>query len=226
MFDRIRHHLNPATGLAIVALFASLGGVSYAAATIGTSEIENGAVNAKKLKRNAVTTAKIRGNAVTGAKVNEGTLSEVPRAAKADSATTAAKATTAADSEQLGGSPASSYGSGIVGAMVSAPGAGAGIPSGGTGSPIGDGDYGIPMPVPTEAKNLFVRVEGDASRPFVVKVTDGEDDTLTCGGVGACFTPASVTFEAGDLVRVTVTVPPGPGAFAGAVYQSGYQLSP
>jgi hypothetical protein len=226
MLRTIRSQLNPATALAIVALFASLGGVSYAAATIGTSDIENGAVNAKKLKRNAVSTPKIRVNAVTGAKVNEGTLSEVPKAAKADSATTAGKASLATDSEQLGGHPASSYGSGIVGAMVSAPGVGAGIPSGGSGSPIGDGDSGIPMPVPTTAKNLFVRVSGDPSRPFVAKITDGDDDTLTCAGSGACFSPAAVDFETGDLVEMTVTVLPGGAAFAGAVYQAGYQLTP
>jgi hypothetical protein len=73
--------ISPASVLAIVALFAALGGVSYAAGKIGTGQIKNGAVTKKKLHRNAVATAKIRNNAVTGAKVDEATLGIVPDAA-------------------------------------------------------------------------------------------------------------------------------------------------
>ena len=69
--------------LATVALFAAFGGVSYAAATIGTSNIKNGAVTTKKLKKEAVTTVKIKDDAVSGAKVQESSLGQVPSAAKA-----------------------------------------------------------------------------------------------------------------------------------------------
>lgn len=92
MLRRIRTRITPATVLATIALFAALGGVSYAAGKIGTSQIKNGAVTAKKLHRNAVgtnkvrngavKTAKIAGDAVTGAKVAESTLGTVPDAAK------------------------------------------------------------------------------------------------------------------------------------------------
>ena len=45
MFRRIRKHANPASLLAIVALFVALGGVSYAAATIGSAQIAYAATN-------------------------------------------------------------------------------------------------------------------------------------------------------------------------------------
>lgn len=101
--------ISPATPVALVALFVALGGVSYAAATIGTSDLQNGAVTKKKLHRNAVAPGKIRNgavvrkklrngavngpkiaaDAVTGDKVVESSLGKVPSAASADSATNA-----------------------------------------------------------------------------------------------------------------------------------------
>jgi len=55
--------------VALVALFVSLGGVSYAAVRIGTGNIKNGAVTAKKLHRSAVTRNKIRSHAVIHTKL-------------------------------------------------------------------------------------------------------------------------------------------------------------
>jgi len=119
MFRKLNGRLSPATPIAALALFAALGGVSYAAGTIGTADLKNGAVTKKKLHRNAVapgkirdgavigpkirdgavgtakigddavTTEKIADDAVTGAKVAEATLGQVPSAASADSATSA-----------------------------------------------------------------------------------------------------------------------------------------
>jgi hypothetical protein len=66
--------------ISVIALVMALGGIGYAAGTIGTSEIENGAVTAKKLHRGAVKTNKIRPDAVTGPKVAESTLGRVPSA--------------------------------------------------------------------------------------------------------------------------------------------------
>lgn len=60
---------SPAMVVALLALFVSLGGVSYAATKIGTRQIKNGAVTAKKLHKNAVTTKKIHNGAVNGAKI-------------------------------------------------------------------------------------------------------------------------------------------------------------
>jgi hypothetical protein len=61
---------SPAMVVASIALFVAVGGISWAAATIGTSDIQNGAVTAKKLHKNAVTKNKIKRQAVTGAKLS------------------------------------------------------------------------------------------------------------------------------------------------------------
>lgn len=103
MFRRNKIRISPASPIALVALFVALGGVSYAAVgTIGTNDLETGAVTKKKLHRNAVVPGKIRAaavtreklaagsvsteklvdQAVTGAKVDEATLGTVPDAAK------------------------------------------------------------------------------------------------------------------------------------------------
>lgn len=245
MSRMLRNSLTPSSLLATAALFIALGGVSYAAATIGTSEIENGAVTTKKLKKNAVTAVKIRTNAVTGAKVDESSLGQVPKAAEAVKADTAAKATnadhavqagkadtavtatTAGNAEQLGGIAASQFGSGIVGAAITAPPVAALAPSGATGAPIGSGDdFQMPIPVPLEVGNLFVKAVGDLSRPFVASLRNPGGQALTCGGVAACTIPGPVAFKPGDSLELAVTVLPGAGAFAGATYQVGYQITP
>jgi hypothetical protein len=65
-----RFRPSPALVVSLIALFVSLGGMSYAAATkIGTRGIKNGAVTSKKLHKNAVTAKKIRKGAVTGSKL-------------------------------------------------------------------------------------------------------------------------------------------------------------
>jgi hypothetical protein len=99
-----RRRPSPALVIATIALFMAIGGIGYAAATIGTSDIKNNAVTAKKLHKNAVVKKKIKNNAVNGAKVqdnsltgsdiNESTLGQVPSAANADNATNAGNAGT------------------------------------------------------------------------------------------------------------------------------------
>ena len=60
---------SPALVISTIALFVAIGGISWAAATIGTNDIKNNAVTAKKLHKKAVTTKKIKNNAVNGSKV-------------------------------------------------------------------------------------------------------------------------------------------------------------
>ncbi len=79
-----RFRPSPALVISLIALFVSVSGVAWAAATIGTSDIKNGAVTAAKLHTDAVTSpkikngavggAKIKNNAVNGAKVADGSL--------------------------------------------------------------------------------------------------------------------------------------------------------
>ena len=62
-----------ATVLSLIALFAALGGTSYAAATISGKQVKNG----------TLTGADIKNNSVGGADVKESKLGQVPSAAKA-----------------------------------------------------------------------------------------------------------------------------------------------
>src|SRR5919197_3621150 len=60
---------SPALVISLIALFVSISGIGYAAATIGTSDIKSGAVTSSKLHKRAVTTKKIKDDAVNGSKV-------------------------------------------------------------------------------------------------------------------------------------------------------------
>ncbi len=72
MLRRLR--LSPAMVVAMLSLLVSLGGVSYAATKIGTSQIKNGAVTTPKLHKNAVATGKIQNAAVTADKIAGGAV--------------------------------------------------------------------------------------------------------------------------------------------------------
>jgi hypothetical protein len=84
--------------VAMVALFLSLGGVSWgvASGTIGTKQIRNnsirsvdirnGQVTSRDLRNNDVRGKDIRNNTLTGRDINEASLGKVPSAAQADMA--------------------------------------------------------------------------------------------------------------------------------------------
>jgi hypothetical protein len=72
MFRSIRKHLNPASLIAMVALFAALGGVSYAAATINGKDIKNKSIAGKKLKNGAVNKAKVKKGSLTADRLTAG----------------------------------------------------------------------------------------------------------------------------------------------------------
>jgi trimeric autotransporter adhesin len=60
---------SPAMVVALIALFVSVGGVSYAASKIGTNDIKRGAVTKPKIAKKAVTTGKLDRQAVKGGKI-------------------------------------------------------------------------------------------------------------------------------------------------------------
>jgi hypothetical protein len=64
-----RFRPSPAMVVASIALFVAVGGISWAAATIGTNDIQNKAVTAKKLHNHAVGKRKIKRHAVAGEKL-------------------------------------------------------------------------------------------------------------------------------------------------------------
>jgi hypothetical protein len=102
---------SPALVISCVALFVSLGGVSYGVATgfIDSREIKNNTVRSKDVRNNTLRTFDVRNNEIrgfdirnstvqgrdvafntlTGADVSEESLGKVPSATTADSATTA-----------------------------------------------------------------------------------------------------------------------------------------
>jgi hypothetical protein len=118
----LRRHLSPAMVIALVALFVSLGGVSYGVATgsIDSREIKNNTVRTRDLRNNDIRTRDLRNNEVrgldirnstvrgrdvalntlTGDDVDESELGKVPSATSADSATSAE---TAGSAQSLNG---------------------------------------------------------------------------------------------------------------------------
>jgi hypothetical protein len=122
-----RPRLTYANVVATIALFAALGGVSYAATTlpknsVGTDQIQAEAVRTGKLAEDAVTVSRLSqgvreritaaGTTPTATSTPTPTPERVKHAETADTATTAgtaASADTAKDAEALGGQPASHY---------------------------------------------------------------------------------------------------------------------
>ena len=74
MLRRLRTHLSYANVMATIAVFVALGGSSYAALQIGSSDIRDGAVRNRDVARNTL----------RGSRVAEGSLAKVPRARQAD----------------------------------------------------------------------------------------------------------------------------------------------
>jgi hypothetical protein len=118
-----RFRPSPAMVVASIALFVSIGGIGYAAAKIGTSDIKNGAVTTKKLHNSAVATKKIKNNAVTGAKVKDDSLTGNDINESTLSAPINVNhATTADNANQLGGLGPGAYQHRIRWALVNGPG--------------------------------------------------------------------------------------------------------
>lgn len=81
--------------IACLALFVALGGVGYAAATIGSAAVVDNSLRSKDVRNNDLRGKDVRGNTLKGADVDESSLGKVPSAANADAAATAAHATNA-----------------------------------------------------------------------------------------------------------------------------------
>jgi hypothetical protein len=146
--------------VALVALFSSLGGVSYGVATgfIDSREIKNNVISTKDLKNNDVRGKDVRTNTLRGSDIVESSLGKVPSAGSADSATNATNATNATS---LGGSAASAYATKTGTEAVRLVGT-AGNPAFNTGW----GNAGSPFQVVGFWKDQFgiVHLQGDASR--------------------------------------------------------------
>jgi len=96
MISKLRGRISSAHVIALTTLFVALGGSAFAAATIGTNDIKDGAVTKDKLHKNAVNSTKVSKNTLTGQDIDEKSLTQVPSAGHAVSADRATIAATAA----------------------------------------------------------------------------------------------------------------------------------
>src|SRR5215218_270765 len=69
-----RRRPSPALVIASIALFVSLGGVAYGVATIGTSDLRNGAVTSRKIRNNTIRTQDIRNRTIRGRDIRNNTI--------------------------------------------------------------------------------------------------------------------------------------------------------
>src|SRR3954447_24257382 len=100
-----RYRPSPAMIVALISLFVALGGVGYAAATIGSSQIKNNSVRGKDIRNRTITRKDVKKNTLGGTTIKESSLKQVPDAAhadNADNATNANSATTASNSTRFG----------------------------------------------------------------------------------------------------------------------------
>lgn len=120
----LSHRPSPALVVAMVALFVSLGGVSYGVATgsVDSREVKDKTLRGKDLRANTITAREIKrrsldgtdirvnrvgGNAVKEEVLESGKIGKVPSAARADSA---AGADSATEAGRLGGKTAAQLG--------------------------------------------------------------------------------------------------------------------
>ncbi|HEV2875093.1 MAG TPA: hypothetical protein VGW14_08090 [Thermoleophilaceae bacterium] len=84
--------------IACLALFVALGGVGYAAATIGSAAIVDNSIKSKDVRNENLRGKDVRANTLKGADVDESSLGKVPSAANADSSAHATNADNATNS--------------------------------------------------------------------------------------------------------------------------------
>jgi hypothetical protein len=80
VIERIRTRCTYANVVATVALFAALGGSSYAALRVGSGEIVNNSVRGKDIRNRTITHRDVGRNALGGTNIKESRLGTVPRA--------------------------------------------------------------------------------------------------------------------------------------------------
>ncbi|MEX2108089.1 MAG: hypothetical protein WD827_04290 [Solirubrobacterales bacterium] len=189
-----RHHLG------LLALFVALSGTAYATTvkapknSVVTKSIKKKAVTKAKLAPNSVDGSKVLDGSLTGADISLATLGAVPNASHAttaDSATKANDSTHATNSDQLGGSAASSYLKGTdsvpggqVGGTYAAPTLrGAGFGTAGPATPLSE--------EPCDASTT----------------TTGPSVTVTVPGSGLVEVLARTTFQtAGNVLKACIVM--------------------
>jgi hypothetical protein len=181
MLSKLRGRISSAHVIALAALFVALGGSAFAAATIGTSDIKDGAVTRDKLHDNAVNSSKVAKNSLAGRDIDEKTLGQVPNAGHA---VTADRATTASTANNVMSAVVGKAAQGCTLLRATQPGTGANIATGHPGTPKASGcsvnfprvitncTYiaGMGDPVTGEARPGFTTTAAAAGNPQAVFV--------------------------------------------------------
>ena len=89
--------------VALLALFVALGGSSYAALTITSSNIKNGTIKGLDIHSSTITGSKLKNNTLNGRQINESRLGTVPSATNATNAISAANAASAGTAANVSG---------------------------------------------------------------------------------------------------------------------------
>lgn len=224
---------SPAMIVALVALFAALGGSAYAATKIGTNQIKSNAVTAGKIKKNAVTNAKIKNGAVTGSKINLSTLGTVPsatHATTADSATSATSAKTAETAKTAGTATNFSRYS-TIGLVKASPGQDPTLSTSGpftvTGhcSEIAAGEFEAFTTITTTAANSMY---GNAEENYYEgEFQPGEEAELNYSISGTVAEPESNAYYGDYYGSFTADSPDGKTLLTGEMYSAaGYYGAP
>jgi hypothetical protein len=75
MFSRLKGaRPSPALVISLVALFVSLGGVGYAAATIGSAQIKNNSIRGKDIRNSTITGKDVKNSGLTGSDIKNSSL--------------------------------------------------------------------------------------------------------------------------------------------------------
>jgi hypothetical protein len=139
MISKLRGRIGSAHVIALAALFVALGGSAFAAATIGTSDIKDGAVTKHKLHDNAVNSGKVVKNSLAGRDIDEKTLGQVPTAGHALTADRATIADSAATANNVMSAVVGKAAQGCTLLRATQSGTGANIATGHPGAPRASG---------------------------------------------------------------------------------------
>jgi hypothetical protein len=159
--------------VALIALFAALGGGAYAAATISGRDIINGSLTGKELRNGSVPGKKLKSNSVTGRQVKESSLGQVPSAVDADT---------------LDGQPAGSFETDWVLVQGTAAGATILAQSGGfAASRLGTGTYSVDLGESAVRRPLSATLNLGGGTGFVSAApcggTANNPGGVNCGGI-------------------------------------------
>jgi hypothetical protein len=170
-------------GVALLALFVSLGGVSYGVAT--------GSIDSREIKNNTVRGKDVRNNSIRGADILESKLAKVPSAVSADTAATAGSATNAESATNATNAANADALDGIDSAALLKSGDAAGGALSGTypNPSLADGAVtASKLGTLTERNSTVAAVTAGQSALFIAQCLPGE---RVIGGGGAWQTPSN-----------------------------------